>query len=443
MIRSANQAVRPLTAARDSHGWSVGGCALAELARQYGTPLYVIDEATVESACQTFRLALERSYHGAHEVIYASKALCQLAILRLVHYQGLGIEVVSGGELATAMQAGIPPARIFLQGNAKSRHELAAGIASRVGRFMVDNLDELELLIILARESGCNIDVILRIAPGITADTHDFLRTGRANSKFGLYVPRDLDEAIRLIKAAREIQFRGLQTHVGSQLLAVEPYLAASKVAVALASYLKTAHDLAVEELDIGGGFGMAYVEGDAPFNIAECLASIAQTITQEVRRFALPLPKLMVEPGRAIVGPAGCTIYSVATRKEYDDQTRYLLVDGGMADNPRPITYGAAYSCDAVCSGGTTKIWTLAGKACEEGDVIISSARLPSLTVGDYVVVWGTGAYTFSMASNYNRLTRPAMVLVKQGKAELIRERESYADLIALDRLPEHLSSR
>ncbi len=442
--RTCNQAVRPITAALTDGGWEVGACSLDALAREFGTPLYVMDESTIIEACRAFRDGLARHYPGPSDVLFASKSLCTTAIAKLVSLQGLATEVVSGGELATALKAGVPADRIYFQGNAKTRAELAFGLRARVGRFIIDNLEELAALEALAAEADTVADVLLRIAPGIEAHTHEFIHTGQDDSKFGLYIPGDLDAAVRHIVASNRLRLRGVQAHVGSQIFDVDPFTAAADLGLDLAVRIRDEHGITIEELDVGGGLGIAYVEGDDPPSIAAAMQAVGQATARGARARGLPLPRLLVEPGRAIVGTAGCTVYEIATVKRHASGKQYYLVDGGMADNPRPITYGAEYSCDPVMTPrppGSPGTWVLAGKACEEGDVLIREARLPDLEAGDRVVVWTTGAYCFAMSSNYNRLPRPAMVLVRDGRADLIRARETYDDLLAADRLPERLA--
>lgn len=440
--RTCNQAVRPITAVLGESGWSVGGCSLDELARRFGTPLYVMDEATIVEACRAFRDGLARHYPGPSDVLYASKALCSAGIARLVHEQGLATEVVSGGELATVLRGGVPGHRIHFQGNAKSRAELEFGLRAGVGRFLIDNLDELGLLDFLARESGKVADVLLRVAPGIEAHTHDFIRTGQADSKFGLYIPGDFDLAMQQLKASNNLRFRGVQAHVGSQIFDVEPFVAAAELGLDLAARIRETHGVDVEELDVGGGLGIAYVESDDPPSIEDAMRAVGQVVERGARERGLPLPKLMVEPGRAIVGTAGCTLYEIAATKRHESGRQYLLVDGGMADNPRPITYGAVYTCEPVAGLPDVphETWRVAGKACEEGDVLVPAVSLPAMVPGERLVVWTTGAYCFAMSSNYNRSPRPAMVLVRDGEAEIVRERETYESMVALDRVPDRL---
>ncbi len=441
---TCNQAVRPLTATFGSRGWSVGGCALDDLVDRFGSPLYVMDEATIVSAASAFVLGLRSAYPGPSEILYASKALCNTGINRLIHELGLGTEVVSGGELATALAAGIPADRIVFQGNAKSPDEIDLGLEAGVGRFMVDNLDEIEALQARAAASGRQARILLRINPGIEAHTHEFIRTGHVQSKFGIRPGAALDYALERLEASRNLEFMGLQLHVGSQIFDITPFLEAADVGLDLAAEL-AGRNLPVRELDLGGGLGVAYTEADDPPSIADLTAAVGKAVAQGCERRGLPLPKLMLEPGRAIVATAGCTVYQVVAEKRTHER-QSLLVDGGMADNPRPALYDAVYSCDPVAGrmgnrgdapSGAESTWTVAGKACEEGDVLVKEATLPSVGGKRRLVLWTTGAYCFSMASNYNRLVRPAMVVVGDGQADLVRERESFEDLLAHDRLP------
>ncbi|HEY9857274.1 MAG TPA: diaminopimelate decarboxylase [Stenomitos sp.] len=439
--QACNQHIRPMTARVNAHGrWEIGGCDLGELARTYGTPLYVMDEDTIRNAAQAYLKAIKAHYPGPSEVLYASKALCNLAINRLVHEEGMGTEVVSGGELFTALKAGIPPERIHFQGNNKSPEELRLALEEGIGRFMVDNLDELVLLGSIAAELGVRPQVILRVTPGIEAHTHEYIRTGHIDTKFGLDLPQQLDEAMRYLRSHPHLQFRGLQGHIGSQIFDLDPYLANVDVLLDLSVHLERTHGVHVSEIDVGGGLGIAYVESDDPPSIEALVAAIAERMVSGCQERKLDLPKLLLEPGRSIVGTAGVTVYSVGTRKDIPGVRTFLSVDGGMPDNPRPITYGAQYVAEAVQVASVEEVVTLAGKCCESGDVLITDLGLPRLKAGDQIVVWDTGAYCYSMASNYNRLGRPAMVLVADGKADVIAERETLADLVSRDRLPPRL---
>lgn len=439
-----NQVIHPVTArANDQGRWEVGGCDLSELVKTYGSPLYVLDEATIQGACRAYLSAVREHYPGPSEVLYASKALCNLAVNRLIHEEGLSTEVVSGGELFTALKAGIPAERIHFQGNNKSSEELRYALEEGVGRFIVDNLDELDLLSMLAEEVGVSPNVILRVTPGIEAHTHAFVRTGEIDSKFGLDLPGQLEEAMRRIIRRPLIRFRGLHAHVGSQIFDVEPFEATVDVLLDLSAQLERDYGLTVEELDVGGGLGIAYEATDDPPSISDTVEAISRAMVRGCSERGLSLPKLIVEPGRSIVGTAGVTVYTVGMRKEIPGVRTYVAVDGGMPDNPRVITYGARYTADRVLCGDATELVTIAGKCCESGDILIKDIMLPTLAAGDHLVMWDTGAYTFSMASNYNRLPRPAMVLVAEGRSELIRERETFADVVSRDRLPGRLGGQ
>ncbi len=439
-----NQVIRPVTARVNPLGnWDIGSCDLAELVKTYGSPLYVLDEASIQSACRAYLQALREHYPGPSEVLYASKALCNLAVNRLIHEEGLTTEVVSGGELFTVLKAGIPAESVTFQGNNKSFEELRYALKEGVGRFVVDNLDELDLLSTLAEEIGISPNVMLRVAPGIEAHTHAFIRTGEIDSKFGLDLPSQLDEAIRRISRRPLLRFLGLHAHVGSQIFDVEPFVATVEVLLDLCAKLERDYGLPVAELDVGGGLGIAYEAGDDPPSIDAAIEAISLAMIRGTSQRGLSLPKLIVEPGRSIVGTAGATVYTVGSRKAIPEVRTYVAVDGGMPDNPRVVTYGARYSVDRVAAGDNEELVTLAGKCCESGDILIKDIQLPKLKAGDHLVVWDTGAYCFSMASNYNRLPRPAMVLVAEGHSEVIRERETFADMVSRDRLPSRLGGQ
>ncbi len=441
---SMNQVIHPVTARVNAEGrWEIGGSDLAELVKTYGSPLYVLDEATIQGACRAYLQAVREHYPGPSEVLYASKALCNMAVNRLIHEEGLATEVVSGGELFTVLRAGIPAETIYFQGNNKSVEELRYALKEGVGRFIVDNLDELDLLSAMAEEIGVSPNLLLRVTPGIEAHTHEFIRTGEIDSKFGLDLPGQLEEAMRRIIRRPLLRFRGLHAHIGSQIFDIEPFVATVEVLLDLSAQLERDYGLKVEELDVGGGLGIAYEPGDDPPSISATIEAISLAMVRGASERGLSLPKLIIEPGRSIVGTAGVTLYTVGARKEIPNVRTYVAVDGGMPDNPRVVTYGARYSADRVVVGEPQELVTIAGKCCESGDILIKDIRLPKLTAGDHLVVWDTGAYCFSMASNYNRLPRPAMVLVAEGHPELIRERETFADVVSRDRLPNRLGGQ
>jgi diaminopimelate decarboxylase len=439
-----NQTLMPLTAERDAAGrLRVGGCDLAKLAATYGTPLYVLDEATIRSACRAYTQALAKHYPPGGRVLYASKAHCTMAVMALCAAEGLGMDVVSEGEFHTAIAAGVAADRLVLQGNNKPRQELVRGLEAGVGRINIDNLDELALVAELAEQLDVEPRILLRVAPGIEAHTHDFIRTGQEDSKFGLDLKGgQLDEAMRFILAHPRLRWMGLQAHIGSQIFEASAFERAAEVMVELLATVRARHQLVAAELDLGGGLGISYVPGDDPPAIEETVKSLAAAVLAACAGHDYPAPQLVLEPGRSIIGPAGVTLYAVGGRKVVAGVRTYLAVDGGMADNPRPITYGAVYTAElAERTLGTPEKVTLAGRYCESGDILIHDLVLPSPQTGETVVVFGTGAYNYAMSSNYNRCGRPAMVLVGDGQADVIVERESLDDLVRLDRLPKHLA--
>ncbi|TDA64093.1 MAG: diaminopimelate decarboxylase [Clostridia bacterium] len=414
----------------------LGGCDAVDLAGEFGTPLYVIDEAAVRRNCRLFRQAFPR-------VIYASKALMTMAICRLVEEEGLCLDVVSGGELYTALAAGFPPERIYFHGNNKSRDELALALEAGVGQIVVDNFWELELLAGLTEGMGRGADIFLRVTPGIEAHTHEYIKTGQIDSKFGFTLPGG--QALQAVKAVADIpglRLRGLHSHIGSQVFQVQPYAEAAGVLMDFLDEVRENTGLVLEEINLGGGFGIYYVPGDAPLPPAVYGQAVQAVVGEKAREYGLPEPRVAVEPGRSIVGPAGTTLYTVGSIKEITGVRRYVAVDGGMADNIRPALYQARYR--AVLANrvydGPQEVVSITGKCCESGDMLIWDAELPALKPGDLVAVLCTGAYGYSMASNYNRLPRPAMVLVRDGQADRIVRRETYQDLVSHDVMPARL---
>ncbi len=437
--------LKPLTCSRSSEGrLFVGGCDVTDLARIHGTPLYIVDEQDVRVACRRYQSALKVHYPGASRVLFASKSHCTMAIAALVHQEGLGLDVVSAGEMMTALKAGVPASALVMQGNNKPRGELVMGLEAGVGRINVDNLDELDAVLELTESLGVTTKILLRVAPGIEAHTHEFIQTGKEDSKFGLDLGSgQLDQALVRLASQSRVQWLGLQAHIGSQIFDVRAFEEAAAVMVRLLAEVRERYGVVAAELDLGGGLGIVYEAQDAPPAIEEAVAAIARAVVAQCEKWQYPLPALVLEPGRSIIGTAGITAYRVGYSKVVPGIRRYVMLDGGMADNPRPITYGAVYQAElAERETGTPERVTLAGRYCESGDVLIKDALLPSPQAGETVVVYGTGAYNHSMASTYNRCGRPAMVLVRDGVAVTIVERESLDDLMRLDRLPAHLKA-
>lgn len=435
-----NQSLLPLTAKRNEKDHlEIGGCDVTELIEKFGSPLYIMDEHSIRTACAQYREGLEKTYSGESLVIYASKALNCLAICALVSSEGLGIDVASGGELYTALQAGATPEKIYFHGNNKSRAELKQALECDC-TVVVDNWLELKTIAELA--VGKSPRVMLRITPGIECHTHEYIRTGHLDSKFG-FDPNQVREVLDFLVNTPSLDFVGLHAHIGSQIFERQPH---QDLAGVLVKWLKTAQELGLpaRELNVGGGLGIRYTEADDPPSITEWTAAVAKAVENACEEAQVSLPKLICEPGRSLVGNTGVTAYTVGARKDVPEIRTYIAVDGGMSDNARPITYEALYRSlvGNKMSQAATETVTVAGKHCESGDVLIKDAQLPKTEPGDTLVVMSTGAYGYSMASNYNRLLRPAMVLVHEGSADVIIERESYQDLIAQDCLPQRLNT-
>lgn len=434
---SPNQNLLPLTAqVADNDHLVIGGCDVPQLLEQYGSPLYILDEDSLRAACQQYREAMARYYPGESLVIYASKAWNCLAVCAVVHQEGLGIDVVSAGELLTATKAGVPSDRLYFHGNNKSTEELQHGID--VGcRIVVDNWFELKALSHLAQQADATVPILLRLTPGIECHTHEYIRTGHLDSKFG-FDPDQIEEVFQFVAQQPQLRCLGLHAHIGSQIFELQPH---ADLAGVMVQWLKKAADygLPIAELDIGGGLGICYTEDDDPPSIETWVKTVAESVAQACEAQGVPLPKLIAEPGRSLIGTAAVTAYTVGSQKTVPGIRTYVAVDGGMSDNPRPITYQSVYRALVAnrMSAPLTEKTTIAGKHCESGDVVIQEAHLPALTANDVIVVAGTGAYNYSMASNYNRVPRPAAVLVKAGEAHLIIQRETLQDLIRHDCLP------
>ncbi len=441
---SPNCNIAPLSARLDQQQrLVVGGCLLSELAQTYGTPLYVLDEATVRATCRAYREALAQAYPGPSLALYASKANSSLAITALVASEGLGLDAVSAGELLTALQGGMPAERIVLHGNNKSRQEIALAIEHGV-TVVVDNWLDLEHLAGIASGRATPARLMVRFTPGIECHTHDYIRTGHLDSKFG-FDPDQLETVLRHLSGCPWAWVDGLHAHIGSQIFELEPHRdLAGVMADALALARSMGHPC--RDLNVGGGLGIRYVQSDDPPTIQRWVEAVAGSVERACNSRGLALPRLLCEPGRSLIGTAGVTLYSVGSRKAIPGGRTYLSVDGGMSDNPRPITYNSLYTAvlaDRPLTTPSTPVdtVTLAGKHCESGDVLLTDLQLPPCRSGEVVVVFATGAYNASMASNYNRIPKPATVLVNEGLADLVQQREEPEDLLRYDRLPARLA--
>ncbi|MFY9113917.1 MAG: diaminopimelate decarboxylase [Dethiobacteria bacterium] len=416
------------------------GCDLVDLAHKYGTPLFVYNEEQIRWRCREYLHVLENCYpHG--EVIYAGKSFLTTAMCCLVAEEGLSLDVVSGGELYTAIAAGFPAARIYFHGNNKTPAELEMAMEFGVGRIVVDGAAELELLNNIAGAKGRKAEILLRIKPGITAHTHSYIQTGQTDSKFGLGI--DDGEALAVARKALSlphIELKGLHCHIGSQIYNFkEPFRLTADRMIAFLGELRTAIGMELEELNLGGGLGIRYTSEDRPVKIADYVAVLAETIKEGCMKEGLSPPRLMIEPGRSIVGEAGLTLYTVGSIKDIPGVRTYVAIDGGMMDNLRAVLYDAVYEGIIAnrAHAPLDSTVTIAGKACESADILIKDLRVARPQRGDILAVFSTGAYHFSMYSGYNRNPRPAVVFVRRGRSELVVKRESYEDIISLDIIP------
>ncbi|UCC69447.1 MAG: diaminopimelate decarboxylase [Armatimonadota bacterium] len=419
----------------------IGGCDTVELARQFGTPLYVLDEDYFRETCRNYRAAFEARYPEVG-ISFSGKAFMTSAVCRIVGQEGLALDVSSGGELHTGLRAGFPPERILLHGSNKSRAELEMALEAGVGRVGLDHLREVDLLQELAAGRGQRVDVLLRVAPGVQADTHTHIQTWKADTKFGFAIVGGAEkEAVAKELGAPNLRLCGIHCHIGSQILDLEPFREAAEMMVDFAAELRDELGHTVAELDLGGGLGVRYLPEDDPPSLEEYAETVTGAVRGRCEKHGLPLPRLLQEPGRSLVGEAGMTLYTVGVVKELPGVRTYVSVDGGMSDNPRPALYGARYDAIVANKAGEPRERSVAvsGKHCET-DTLIADLKAPQIEPGDILAVQTTGAYNYSMASNYNRLPRPAVVLVADGGADLIVERETLDDIVRLDRVPARL---
>jgi diaminopimelate decarboxylase len=414
----------------------IGGVDTVELAKEYGTPLYIYDVALIRARARAFKDAFRR--HGVKaQVAYASKAFSSIAMVQLAEEEGLSLDVVSGGELYTAIQAGFPPERIHFHGNNKSREELMMALDHGVGCIVVDNFYELELLEQLGKQYGKTIAILIRVTPGVEAHTHDYILTGQEDSKFGFDLNNgQAEQALERALSSSSFSVLGIHCHIGSQIFETTGFvLAAQKIFKKIADW-KEAYGFAPAVVNLGGGFGIRYTKEDDPIPVSEYVDQIVSEVKKQVSEQNIAMPEIWIEPGRSLVGDAGTTIYSIGSRKDVPNVRHYVAVDGGMSDNIRPALYEAKY--EAVLANRVldeeNEIVSIAGKCCESGDMLIWDLPLPKAKPGDYLAVFCTGAYGYSMANNYNRIPRPAVVFVENGEAQLVVKRETYEDLVRLD---------
>lgn len=431
---SGLESILPVSAGVNSAGrLTLGGCDAVELAHQYGTPLYVFDEVTLRGQCRAFTGAFGDRYPQTM-VAYASKAYAGPAVLRIVAEEGLGLDVVSGGELAIALAAGFPVDRIHLHGNNKGPEELREALAAGTGRIVVDNLDELALLDRIAGDLGVTADILLRLSPGVDPHTHDKITTGILDTKFALAIQTgDAATAVERALASANLNLLGYHCHIGSQVFEKESYVETVDKMLAFAAEMRTRHGYTPEEFSPGGGFAVQYTRNNPAPAAAVYAELVVDALHAACERHGLPLPRLFVEPGRSVVARAGVALYTVGARKEIPGVRTYVSVDGGMSDNIRPAIYDARYEALIAdrAAAEPDEMVTVAGKYCESGDILIRDIALASPRAGDTLVIPTSGAYCIPMASNYNAALKPAVVLVNDGAARLIRRRETYDDLI------------
>jgi diaminopimelate decarboxylase len=430
------QSVFPDSAEVDFQGELIlGGCKASDLAAEYGTPVYVLDEDTLRARCRSF-IDEFRKIYPATNVSYACKAYINPILAKLFLEEGMGFDVVSGGELATVVSSGIPMDEVYFHGNNKTPQELEEALEHSIGWVVVDSFHEIELLDKLAGEAGKTQDILIRVSPGVDPHTHEYTTTGTLDSKFGFSIQTGhAADAIRMGLAAKNLNLRGLHFHLGSPIFELQPYRVAVDLVLRFAAQFRE-EGFELQRFSPGGGFAISYKDEDEPPPVSDYAEAIVSTMTETCKDLGMELPSLVIEPGRAIIGPAGVALYRVGAIKDVPGIRKFVSVDGGMGDNIRPALYQAEYEVVAANKANqepAEKV-TIAGKYCESGDLLATDVMLPKLESGDLIAIPAAGAYCPSMASNYNMNPKPPMILVKDGKSRLIRRRESYQDLLHLD---------
>ncbi len=432
--------------AADNGHLIIGGCDALELAKEFGTPLYVFDEAYIRAMMRVYKKTIESRYGGNGNVLYASKAFSCEAVYRIAQQENIGCDAVSGGELYTALKAGFNPANIYVHGNNKLFYELEEAVDAGVGGIVLDSISEAEVLDGICRAKSKTQDVLIRINPGVEAHTHAFVQTARTDSKFGFSISDGSAlEIIKGVLALKNIRLKGFHCHIGSQIFEKQSFVLAADKMMDFIKHVKDETGFVASVLNMGGGFGIYYTDDDPKLkeeDYATYLTALIDGIKGKARELNLPEPYLLIEPGRSIVGESGITLYTVGTIKDIPGIKKYVAVDGGMFEAPRYALYQSKY-CAAKAddvNAPCTQVVSIAGKCCESGDLVAADVRLPEVKKGDILAVFSTGAYHYSMASNYNRNFVPAAVLVKDGKADIIIKRQNYEDLVRNDVIPERL---
>lgn len=416
---------------------TIGGVDTVDIAKEYGTPVIVYDEDSIRRNCRAFVGSIDEYYDGNGRVLYANKAFSCLEMCRIANEEKMGLDVVSGGEIFTALKAGFPAEKLYFHGNNKSYNELRYAIDNGIGRIIVDNPDELEMISEIAGESGKTANIYMRIKPGIDAHTHDFIKTGQIDCKFGFALETgEAMECVKLAIEAENVNLVGIHCHIGSQIFDIEPFVHAAEVMMNFIGEIRNETGKVLTELDLGGGFGIKYTEKDSPVGFDSYMKPVSEKIKAMAENLGIPVPFILIEPGRSIAGAEAVTLYTIGSVKKIPDVRTYVAVDGGMTDNPRYILYQAEYT--ALCANKADKPAdmnvTIAGKCCESGDLIQENTMIQQIQKGDILAVLSTGAYNYSMASNYNRVPRPAVLMVKDGKVRTVIKRETYEDIIKND---------
>lgn len=421
----------------ESGNLTIGGVDTVKLAEQYGTPAYVFDENEIRKNLRAFKSSIDENYGGNGLVLYASKAFCCKEMCRICKQEGTGLDVVSGGELYTALSVDFPAENIVFHGNNKTYDELEMAVENGVGRIVVDNIYELKTLNEIAEKQGKTAGIMFRIKPGIDAHTHSFIRTGQIDSKFGFALETgEAMEAIKLAASMPNINLRGLHCHIGSQIFDIDPFELAATVMLDLFKAVKDETGLELGELNLGGGFGIKYLDSDKPKPYGDYMNNVAKVVKEHSAKLGLKTPFILIEPGRSIVGAAGITLYTVGAVKEIPNIRTYVSIDGGMGDNPRYALYQSSYElvCANKANEERSETVTVAGKCCESGDLIQENTKLQPVEPGDIIAVLSTGAYNYSMASNYNRIPRLPAIMVKDGESRIIIKRETYEQVSECD---------
>jgi diaminopimelate decarboxylase len=418
----------------------IGGCDVVDLVAEFGSPLYVYDEGTIRARARQYVDGLRAAVNDSL-VIYASKAYSNVALFQLLAEEGLGLDVVSGGEIRFAQVSGMPMERVYFHGNNKLQHELEFAAEAGVGRVVVDNFLDLSRLDALGQQLGRRLPALLRVSPGVEAHTHEYRKTGTLDSKFGIPISTGQAEtAVLQALRSKGVALVGLHAHIGSQIFELAPYLETIDIVLDFAGRMQQAHGLELREFSPGGGWGISYTDEDDPMEPDEVAGAVGREVWQSAARHGLPNPRVIIEPGRSIVGQAGVALYTVGAIKDIPGVRRYASLDGGMADNIRPPLYGSVYQpvLASRMDDSTRETVTLAGRYCESGDILVKDAALPRLRSGDLVALPASGAYNLAMSSNYNLAPRPAVVMVGDGHARVIQRRETYDDLLRTQIVPD-----